>query len=780
MDVDGMPLEPLKLEQELDIALDTALELPEPPESPKSPRIPPDATRINPIVRFSACRFEPELEAVFLQNKARTTIGSAAGRAETDLHLTGCKHATSALLTTTPTKLEIKMDDPDPSMYELKDAMGTTLYVSNRMRINVTTSRVAVAIDGTIVNTMSGQASKKLDSVLDAQLQRCSTILPVTYANWLDFNSVIEVSNFSFVNPKTNREYTRVILYDDEVHNEACKRAEAHLEALYTQATSVRQVVVFEPAPPLSKSVMRVPVGINASSYDLCSSVVSRPPSLARETFEALMAVAVQLEASFDDATFERFKEECAQPGLAASRWSQVVANALSTVVSLICPYRIDGRTQILPNGMQMTAAESWKAEASRTALRTADDCDGSMAHVTSTVVDARLVAASPDLAHRFPVTACTANALSLHLVGGCVLAANAGNASAAGQNGDAHVAGHAIALLLPRSMVFEALTTGALAATANRSEEDSNSFVESLQADWFNAMFSAEELAAFSDADRAVLKDMNQFKKLHTDAALGQMEALAVEGTSPVSPSLLFSRDNADRLARRRVAIDDKRIARLIGPSVARSITQLDVGAEAVSRGHVFYNSLVEFLISPSEELFRNRTLRERGKATSQFVLTNATNPTSAGAEPRDVATSNFGLLPLFTVDTDVGNDLDVALAEVQKNTLPRRAGVTQLDARQSEIYKSNLAALSALHEEAKVHFGINEHAGITQFVFAYATLFENRHSVAAFVTKVGELAKEKQIAVSIDQVPVDNVVLDVDGASVGKVVIVNVELLV
>ena len=46
------------------------------------------------------------------------------------------------------------------------------------------------------------------------------------------------------------------------------------------------------------------------------------------------MAVAVQLEASFDDATFERFKEECAQPGLAASRWSQVVANALSTVVS--------------------------------------------------------------------------------------------------------------------------------------------------------------------------------------------------------------------------------------------------------------------------------------------------------------------------------------------------------------------------------------------------------------------------------------------------------------
>ena len=153
----------------------------------------------------------------------------------------------------------------------------------------------------------------EVDSVLDAQLQRCSTILPVTYANWLDFNSVIEVSNFSFVNPKTNREYTRVILYDDEVHNEACKRAEAHLEALYTQATSVRQVVVFEPAPPLSKSVMRVPVGINASSYDLCSSVVrGRPRSRARPSRRS--AVAVQLEASFDDATFERFKEECAQP----------------------------------------------------------------------------------------------------------------------------------------------------------------------------------------------------------------------------------------------------------------------------------------------------------------------------------------------------------------------------------------------------------------------------------------------------------------------------------
>ena len=91
--------------------------------------------------------------------------------------------------------------------------------------------------------------------------------------------------------------------------------------------------------------------------------------------------------------------------------------------------------------------------------------------------------------------------------------------------------------------------------------------------------MFSAEELAAFSDADRAILKDMNQFKNLHKDAALGQMEALAVEHVARL-PSLLFSRDNADRLARRRVAIDDERIARLIGPSVARSITQLDVGA--------------------------------------------------------------------------------------------------------------------------------------------------------------------------------------------------------
>ena len=111
---------------------------------------------------------------------------------------------------------------------------------------------------------------------------------------------------------------------------------------------------------------------------------------------------------------------DCAQPGLTASTYSMVAANALSTLVNVICLYRIDGRAVLTPVGLQMTPAEPWKAEASRTAFTTSDDCDGSAAHVTSALADARIVALDPELAEKFPVTARVANALSMHFVGVC------------------------------------------------------------------------------------------------------------------------------------------------------------------------------------------------------------------------------------------------------------------------------------------------------------------------------------------------------------------------
>ena len=194
----------------------------------------------------------------------------------------------------------------------------------------------------------------------------------------------------------------------------------------------------------------------------------------------------------------------------------------------------------------------------------------------------------------------------------------------------------------------------------------------------WHAAMFSPAELAAMPEEDVAKIKDVDTFMQLHKRAKLREMEALAIEGTSPVSPSLLFSRDDKDRIARRRVARDDRKIASMIGPNVARGITQLDVGPSNMETNHVFYSSMVEFIVSHHEELFRNAALREAGYATAQLVLAQAQQTAVAGATPKDVAMSSFSLLPLWTVDQQTGADFDVALNEVKRNTLPMRAGPT------------------------------------------------------------------------------------------------------
>ena len=113
----------------------------------------------------------------------------------------------------------------------------------------------------------------------------------------------------------------------------------------------------------------------------------------------------------------------------------------------------------------------------------------------------------------------------------------------------------------LPRSQVSDSLLTGAYSATQNRDADASEALVNKMSPLWHAAMFSPAELAAMPEEDVAKIKDVDTFMQLHKRAKLREMEALAIEGTSPVSPSLLFSSDDKDRIARRRVARDDRKM---------------------------------------------------------------------------------------------------------------------------------------------------------------------------------------------------------------------------
>ena len=731
----------------------------------------------NVALRFYAARIEPDLDGSFLANKINTTIGAAAARAETDLHLTGCHYATSALLTTTPMQLTIPLNGSNSGVYEVKSDKIRTLYASNRMRMNMTASRVAVGIDGSIVNTMSGQASVSLDAIFETKIQKCSSVVPLVYANWGSFSSVVEISDATFVDTTTGDEIATVVFTDDDKFNAISSRAGVVLEQIYNDATKVREIAVFEPSKLLTKCILARPFGIDGTTYDLCASVISRPASHDHTTFESLAQHVMDMSLGFDEQKRSEFLAECVRPGMQASRWSTSVANAMSLYVCSICSYRIDGRTLLTPRGMAMSAAESWKAEASRTNCQSSDDCDGSMAGITSALHAAALVAADKELASTFPYTACMANAMAMHVVGGFVLAANAGHAGEAGKNVSA-VAGHAVAGALPKSQVLNALVAGALSESQHTDSDNVAALIGKLKPMWLGAMFSDSELERMSITDRKLVTNYDDFISIHKGVPYNHLAPLAMEGTSPVAPSYFFSSDIEDRLRRQRKAADAAGIVKLLGPNVARTLVQLDVSATNTQKGHTFYSSMVEFMVSPHSPLFRNEALREIGFATAQFVLARPRNLNVAGASPMQLALNDYALLALWKLGSEDAAAMDTAMAEVQRNTLPCRGGPDELDEASSKIYTTNLARLRAVHVEMSTGYSPTSSNPKIQSIFAIGTLIHNLHAIDAFAQSLE--AQKGTIAVSIVMNPMPHVLVNHKGEDVGQFVVVNVEQVV
>ena len=126
------------------------------------------------------------------------------------------------------------------------------------------------------------------------QLQKCSTVIPVTYASWLSFSSVVEISKVRFFDEEARSTAPSCSTTSRRSPRSASARQGAR--SCYNQGMKTRKVVVFKPAPPLTKSVMRVPYGIDGSSYDLCASVVNRFRASNGSAFESLVTATLRLE----------------------------------------------------------------------------------------------------------------------------------------------------------------------------------------------------------------------------------------------------------------------------------------------------------------------------------------------------------------------------------------------------------------------------------------------------------------------------------------------------
>ena len=722
-------------------------------------------------IQLTIARIEPDVDMIFLSNREGSTLGTACGRGETDVHVSGAAHATHLLATRNASTVTVELDASYVEDVYDDDDGATIVEISDRTRVNLTTSRIALGIDGTVGNTMTGQASVELQDVAVDASNGKSTVVDVAYPNWNAISCVVDLSNPVMVDINTGNVLTVKFTTNVEADT-ACTAAQAVLESMYTSSMKLRGVVNYSPAPPLTKSVMRVPFGVDGTTFDAVSNVVDRPSALSDEAFESLAHACLEIALNVDDdgdgvVSMSDFMADTASPGIKASVHAHKVANALSTLVCLVCPYRIDGRTMVLPTGLKMVGSESWKAEAPRN-IFSFDDCDGSGAIVSSLVYRADTVARDTDLAAAFPHIASISNAMAHHMVGIAVLAANAGQADAAGKNGHEAVAGHAIALAIPKPHALKSMINGIMSTGIYKDDggEAQNRMARKVTEPYSSALYHADDLKRMPGDESDVLATSEGVLSL-MDAT--ELFPLAIEGTSPVISGKLYEPDATARLHQIKAARFEKAFEQRFGPGVTRNMTRLHVPIDHAGPDHQFYKHFVEFSVPLRRYgTFQNDDMRKLGLATAQWVLAQPHDAQSAGASPNDLATGNFSMLPLWKLTETECTAIDAASHEVFSNTIPIRKGPVILSPNQYEIYTANMEALKSLTSSKAVLFSsLSGKRHVNRHVISFGALVGNKNALQLFVDEIRE---DDQLACKVTIRSVPSVMLSNGGNDIGE----------
>ena len=693
----------------------------------------------------------------------------------------------------------------DEELYRL-DPTNKRLSISRRARLNVTATRGAPAINGVIVSTMSGQGSIQLhdlwradgDKVVPAVVQ-----LPVVYAGWTHHSAVFSISDASIqkivdtvttklASGETTVEHKVVqvtplsvdaraptppqaidddndtfLFAPDPTVSVVMREVEPQLKMVFEAAWERRQKLVYEPSPYLTKSVARLPVGVNGSGYTLATSVNDVLPAFKDATVEQLLGHCLDFFVQGDEKKSASLAALADHASLEAARSvAYDVGSALSLYQAVTKPYRVDGTPVVLPGGTKMVQAESWLMEPSRT-VETADDCDGSASSVIA-VINACVAALDRDGNDHPKMRAVGRLFHDFYVYGVSVLGATAGHAGAA-TDAAPQVAGHAVAIALPKREVARALKEGAEATLdgkpvyANGARIEPNAMRhDALHAARDEALFPNAEAfvaglvaRASSDQEAAIVTalygDAGARRQPVSDPARGQdVPPLAMEGTA-AAESRLFTLDPKERQRRHEQAVHDKRVSQLISPSAARNCALLDASGldpDTKQPRHGFYSAFVELSISTRHPLFTSQAVRALDAATPHLVLTNGNAEKNApvdaegkgaGATPAQLACGEFSAVPLWTTGMRGSNILSTALDEARMNILQRREAPLQLSTRQTSNLLESLSSLHRLKRELESQ---NENRAespkYTEQVISYAALINNPKTVECYVDAI------------------------------------------
>ena len=526
----------------------------------------------------------------------------------------------------------------------------------------------------------------------------------------------------------------------------AMAKSEPALQAIYDASWELRKHLVYSHSPNLTKSVMRVPSGFNASGYALAASVNDIPVSHSNAALESVLCAAVAAQLPQDEQT--QMLEELATPSVfATQRHAHTLATALSVHSAVLMPYRVDGTPVVTPKGISMVQAESWRWEAAHGA----DDCDGSAANIVS-VINAAVQTEEADPG-KFPHLRAVANSLGAHYVTGVsVLGATSGHADAADETAT-KLAGHAVAIAIPKVHFLAALERGGHNSIGDEVVVPPDDRVEVANAR-FNALYPTSLVARMPTASIApsgqVLNEQKVFSSFHsiklanmTQFGADKLQPLAMEGTTPAS-SKIFEHDAAERHERARIFVADKQVGDLFAPNVGRMHKVLD---SSTTGKHAFYSDFVELSISPKNELFTSDALRCKSMATAHFAFAKPVpvgSMTVAGASPRDLATGEYVVVPLWRVGTEMARIVDAAHSEAVLNALPRRKLPPSIDPEQAVRFDESIAALRSLEAKVQTDEPEEKRAGhVIQHFFSEDSLVHNpsaiRHFVQTVVSRIG-----------------------------------------
>ena len=767
---------------------------------------------------FQVKRTEADIEGAFLTKSG--SLGSAAARAETDFALTHSKDATSKLVTETldTVRLPISqklLDMVPPDVKELvrkqaTEKAGPILVLPARARLNMTASRVAASINGTLVGTMSGQGSALLQDLfsdlmpldqlisnkylnpgdIEALSERINKkpdatkaalkveeiaeefkdiadamslnikarvpvpfeTVPIKYSNWGTHQAVMAVYKPQVLCVTNDGEDTRetvmsVVWYDDPVQTKAILQVEPIMQGIYNTAWSLTEKLVFKPVKNLTKSIMRVPVGYNGSGYAPAAAVNDTPPSFSDSTLEAVLSACLLTELS--NADFNRCLEDLKSPSVEGTlRWAGCIASAMSAFSAYTMPYRVDGTPVVLPTGVKMVQSESWRAEAIRSIMHS-DDCDGSACSAISIIrrAEEMMMDDSGVNMDDFPALRALANSIGAHYVyGTTVLAANAGHADAANEHTQ-QLAGHAIALALPKAAFLKALERGSRSNIGGQPVTKHGETRAAVTAARFEALYPESLRRRMVTKDQPIFKNFAKMMQSDIVHAERGLQPLSMEGTSYAS-SCMYTHSEAERVKRQAWYAMDKKVATSLSPNITRTHKALDVGEKSE---HAFYMSMVEIGFSMQHPLFKNATLRKHYQASAQyrFARPRDDGPLEfAGANPAQLALHDYAVVPLWEVDTKLGKTLDEAHTEAAANVLPMRHKPYQMNQHEVE----NLAKSEAILRDLQSHLKKNE-ASVsatvheTLHILSFASIAQNPNAIQAFaetIKEVGDIGGE------------------------------------